>query len=254
MANPILLQERPIPGALMLTLNRPDSLNAMTQAMCRELDAALAQAAADDAVRCIVLTGAGDRAFSAGYDVKELAAYSQDEFVIQNILRYEWMWNLAAHPKPVIATNPGIAVGAGAIAMVSADIRVGSEQSVIRFTSTPHGAAMLTWNLPQLVGWSKAKEYLMTSCKITSEEGLASGLLNHVTSQDKLMAKTLELAEMVCACEPSGPQDVKRLMREHMGKGQRDCMQSEMRLLQAQQLRAGNRVGEWFSDIVEKNR
>ena len=247
----ILLSETPSQGVLLLTLNRPDNLNAFDEDLCRALDAALAAAADDDNVRCIILAGAGERAFSAGYDVKELAQYNKEEFVVQNIMRYEWIWNIAEHPKPIIALNQGIAMGAGAIIFVSADLRLGTDQSYVRFTSTPHGAAMLTWNLPQIVGWSKAKEYLMTSCKINSAEASSSGLLNRVTSNDELIPKAIEMAEAIAACEPSGPQDVKRLMRETQGKTQREQMENELRLLQSQQLDIGNRVGEWFEDIVE---
>ena len=136
----ILLSETPSQGVLLLTLNRPDNLNAFDEDLCRALDAALAAAADDDNVRCIILAGAGERAFSAGYDVKELAQYNKEEFVVQNIMRYEWIWNIAEHPKPIIALNQGIAMGAGAIIFVSADLRLGINTSrrshaYVEFTS-----------------------------------------------------------------------------------------------------------------------
>ena len=254
MSEQTLLLTRPAEHVLHITLNRPKAMNALNEDLCRRLDAALAAAAEDEEVRCIILGGAGERAFTAGYDVKELASFNKEEFFVQNVLRYEWIWNLAAHPKPVIAINQGIAMGAGSIMMTAADIRIGSHDSIIRFTSTPHGAAMLTWSLPHLVGLSKAKEYLMTSRKISAEEALNHGLLNAVCDSDKLLETALTFATDICACEPSGPQNVKRLLAENIGMSQRQQMENEMRAIQAQQLDMGNRVGEWYADMVEEKK
>lgn len=246
-----LLKSTPAPGVLLLTLNRPECLNAFDQELSTLLDNALAAAATDDEIRCIVLTGTG-RAFSAGFDVRELAGTDDASFLGDDVKRYEWMWNVAEHPKPVIVANPGIAMGAGAIIAVSADLRVGTEESIIRFSSTPYGTAMLTWNLPQLVGWSKAKEYLMTSCKIDSQEALRSGLLNRVTSGDKLLETAIEMAAGIASFPGSGPQNIKRLMREGLTLDQRTRMEREMIVTQKQVLAGGNRAGEFFSHLINK--
>lgn len=241
----------PEKGILSLQLNRPDCLNALDEELCTLLNTALAEAAIDPSVHCILLSGNGERAFSSGYDVKELANFKNDSFIVQNIRRYEWIWNIAAHPKPIVVANQGIAMGAGAIILVSADVRIGTSESIIRFTSAPHGTAMLTWNLPQLVGWSKAKEYLMTSKIITANEALSSGLLNAVTTKEDLLTEAMVFARMIAACEPTGPQEIKRLMREGQGKSQREQMNAEMNAMLDQQMTSGNRVGEWYRDMTK---
>lgn len=249
--NDKLLQSSPAAGVLLLTLNRPECLNAFDRELSTQLDNALAAAATDDEVRCIVLTGTG-RAFSAGFDVRELAQTDDTSFLADDLQRYEWMWNVTEHPKPVIVANPGIAMGAGAIMAVSADLRIGTEESIIRFSSTPYGVAMLTWNLPQLVGWSKAKEYLMTSCKIDSQEALRSGLLNRVTTKEKLLETAIEMATGIASFPGSGPQNIKRLMREGLPLDQRSRMEREMVTAQNHLRVTGNRAGEFFSHLIDK--
>lgn len=247
-----LLQATPAPGVLLLTLNRPESLNALDLELCRLLDAALVQAGGDESIGCIVLAGAGERAFSAGYDVKELAQEPDAEFLADNMQRYEWMWRLAEFPKPIIVVNQGIAMGAGAIIAVSADIRLGCPETIFKFSSTPHGTAMLTWNLPPLVGWSKAKEYLMTSCRIDSEEALRSGLLNRVFPKAELLDAAIEMAKTIAGYPPSGPQDIKRLMREGLAETLRARFEREM-LTTLNGIRGqSNRVGEMYADLINK--
>lgn len=248
-----LLVDRPAEGVQRLTLNRPECINALDGALCQALDDALAAAAEDEAVRCLLLCGAGERGFSAGYDVKELAQLSAGEMVTANLQRYEWMWRIAAHPKPLIVVNHGVCMGAGSIIAAAADLRLGTPDSIVRFTSTPHGAAMLTWLLPQLVGWSKAKEYLMMSCPVAADEALAHGLLNRIVAADCIAEAAVEMATTIASYEPGGPQGVKRLMRDGQGGGQREQMLAEMALLLQQQGgERDNQVGEWFSRIVNR--
>ena len=239
-------------GVLTIKFNRPNSLNALNHDMCQQLDYLLSKAAINDDIKAIIITSTSDGAFSAGYDVKELASYEQTNLAIENMQRYEWIWNIAIHPKPIIAATPGIVMGAGAIIAVSADIRIGTTNTTFQFTSTPHGVAMLTWNLPPLIGWSKAKEYLMTSCKISSEEAANSGLLNQVVNPEELEAKATEMAERMASFPPSGPQNVKKLLRENLNKDQRSRLDSEI-LVATQQLTEANtnKVGDWYKDMVE---
>jgi enoyl-CoA hydratase/carnithine racemase len=214
----------------------------------------LADAANTADIGCIVLAGAGERAFSAGYDVRELAEEPPSEFLADNLQRYEWMWRIAEYPKPVIVANHGIAMGAGAIIAVSADIRIGCEQTIFKFSSTPHGMAMLTWNLPPLVGWSKAKEYLMTSCKIGSEEALRSGLLNRVVAKAAVLPAAIEMAQTIASYPASGPQNIKRLMREGLAETQRGRFEKELAVTLNQLQGQPNNVGEMFADLINKEK
>src|SRR5579864_2372377 len=90
-------------GIVVLTLNRPERRNAITLAMQRRLDDTLTALEADDAVRCIVLTGAGDAAFSAGYDVREMAPWSAEELLGSLEQREPWIWHIATTPVPIVA-------------------------------------------------------------------------------------------------------------------------------------------------------
>lgn len=211
---PPLIAETPAPGVRMLTLNRPAVINALDEALCLALDSALADAAEDPAVRCIVLTGAGERGFSAGYDLTELAEYSFEEMRVQNARRYDWMWSLAIHPKPIIAALHGVCMGAGAIIATCCDIRIVAQDTRIRFTAAAYGTAMLTWCLPAVVGEARAREFLMTSRFILADEALRTGLANAVSAPGRLLSEAIAMAGMIADHPPSGPQDIKRLLRE----------------------------------------
>lgn len=233
MTSKLLLYD-PLPGVRHLTLNRPECVNALDEDLCILIDQALIEAEADGAVRCLILTGSGDRGFSSGYDLKELSTYSPSDLQIQNARRYELMWRFAVHPQPIIVANHGVCMGAGAIMAVCADIRLGSEDSVFRFTGNKYGSAMLTWCLPQLVGISRAKEYLMTARDIGSAEACAAGLLNAVCQPDELLSRAVDLAGMIAAHPPSGTRDIKRLLFEGMGLSVRERWRLELETLLAQ--------------------
>ena len=123
-----LLESSPGPGVLQLTLNRPEAHNAISLSMQRALDAALTRAAADDTVRVVVIAGAGDRAFSAGYDLKELAVLSSEENLEAMLEREELLWRYLEFPKPTIAAVQGISYGGGTLLAACSDLRVGGDE------------------------------------------------------------------------------------------------------------------------------
>lgn len=123
----------------------------------------------------------------------------------------------------------------------------------MKFSSTSYGMAMLTWNLPQIVDWSKAKEYLLTSCKIDSE-ALRSGLLNRIVDKASLLSETIGVATAIASYPGTGPQNIKRLMREGMAESQRSRFDMEL-LTTLNQLRGQrNQVGELFAHIIDKKK
>lgn len=233
MDSSLLILSDPAPGVRILTLNRPHVINAINEEICILLDAALHAAARDENVRCLVLTGSGTRGFSAGYDLQELSGYSENELRAQNLSRYDWVWNLAAHPKPVIAAIHGICFGAGAILAACADIRLGSEDTAFRVTAAAYGAAMSTWRLPELVGDARAREYLMTSRIVHAEEALAAGLLNKLVKQEDLLPEAVHLATQIAEHPPAGPQNIKHLLLKGSGQSAREKWQLENDLLQS---------------------
>lgn len=246
----ILLQELRADGVLLLTLNRPRQLNAINTALEIAFVDALTAAEADERVGAVVVAGAGDRAFCAGYDVFELSQLSTEQFKLGQIRQYWHWWTVATFAKPLVTANHAITMGWGAITSVSADIRIGCPATVFQFTASPHGGANLTWNLPQLVGWSKAKEYLMTSCRIDADEARSSGLLNRIVPQDRVLDEALTVAASMASYPASGVRDIKRLFREGMGNSQEAQLYAEMSAAQRQFEAAGQVVSESYRDFI----
>ena len=248
-----LLKELRGDGVLLLSLNRPAKLNAIDKALETDFVNTLAAATANDNVRAVVVAGAGERAFCAGYDVFEMTTWSVEQFRLEQIRQYWAWWLIATFPKPMVTANHGITMGWGAITSVSADIRIGCAETVFQFTASPHGGANLTWNLPQLIGWSKAKEYLMTSCRIDALEAKQVGLLNRVVDKNCVLAEALAVAAQMASYPPSGVESIKRLMREGMGQDQLSRMRAEMDIAQQMFLATGkNVVTESYGDFFAK--
>jgi 2-(1,2-epoxy-1,2-dihydrophenyl)acetyl-CoA isomerase len=214
-----LLIDRPASGVVVLTLNRPERLNAVTLQLQRQLDATLRELAGDGDTRCVVLTGAGERAFCAGYDVHEMAAWSSDELILRMLEREPLVWNVATCELPLIAALNGITYGIGAIIATTVDVRIGSLDTVWRFTSGQHGGANATWSLPSLIGRGRAGELLMTGRTILAPEAERIGLLNRVVDGSELLDAAIATASAIAANPPVGMRAIKRLLREHAGRG-----------------------------------
>jgi len=222
-----VLLERPRDGVAVLTINRPEAHNALTIALQTVLDDHLATLKADPSVRCIVLTGAGEAAFSAGYDIHELAGLTDDEVTLALLQRERWMWHFASLATPVIAALPGITFGAGALIACAVDLRIGCERTVFKFTAGAYGGANATWSLPVLVGMGKAKEILYTSRRVEAAEAERIGLLNAVVPGDRLRAEALAVAETIAGHPPAGLVEIKRLIQAGPGRSLQDRYEAE---------------------------
>lgn len=248
-----LLIDRPADGVAVLTLNRPDSLNAVTMELQKRLDETLGELDRDPDVRCLVLTGAGERAFSAGYDVVEMGRWSADELTLALLAREEWVWRVASHPQPIVAALNGLTYGIGAIIASSVDIRIGCPETVWRFTAGQHGGANATWSLPALVGRGRAAELLMTSRMVEAAEAVRIGLLDRlVDSRDQLLPAAVALAGAIAASPPAGTRVIKRLLREHVGRTVEEAFVAE-NIAMRTELRPGP-VGELYSDFLADKR
>ncbi len=172
-----------------ITLNRPDKLNAQNDTLRAEVIAALEQANADDEVRVIVLTGAGDRAFSAGADIGQFPEW-QPLNVIQRSKGARRPYTVIREiPKPVIAMVNGLALGGGCELAMACDIIIASDrarfgQPEINVGVIPGGGG--TQILPRLVGEKKAKEMVFTGDFIPAEEAWRLGMVNKVVPAEKL--------------------------------------------------------------------
>lgn len=222
-----LLLDAPSDHVRVITLNRPEARNAITTAMQHELDAALRALQEDEAVRAVVLTGAGDQAFSAGYDIKELGAFDVDAMLANYEERRSLVWNVAAFPKPLIGAIKGSAHGAGAILAAALDIRVGSAQTDFRFTAAAYNGVNNTWQLPRVVGLAKALEFTMTARRIEGPEALAAGLLNHLAAPTAVLDKAVEIATQIAAHPPAGVQWHKALIHANIDRTLADAYAAE---------------------------
>jgi enoyl-CoA hydratase/carnithine racemase len=193
-------------GVATVTLNRPDKLNALTRQMEKELQAAMAQAEADDDVRVVVLTGAG-RGFCAGADLQDLGqvagASSADD--VERILkdRFVGPQRAGARPdfqkaysyfpavgKPVLGAINGSAVGLGLVLTLYCDLRFASDQARFGAAFSRRGLIAehgVSWMLPRLVGLSNALDLLFSARLIDAPEALRMGLVNRVLPQAELM-------------------------------------------------------------------
>ena len=205
-------------GVAIITLNRPEKLNAMTRKLNRELLAAVKAAEADDAIGCIVITGAGERAFSAGGDIHEQlsddAQYSDDQLDSMRDTRRGY--EISACAKPTIGMINGIAYGGAAVLSSSLDMRIGCEGTKFRFLAAAYGRINSTWTLPNQVGWPIAKELLFSARTVEAEEAYRIGLLNHLVPRAQLREKTMWLAKMIAANHRGAVMGIKQLLLKQM--------------------------------------
>jgi len=208
-------------GVAILTLNRPDQLNAMNRQLSAELHAAVTRAVADDEVGCIVITGAGPKAFSAGGDIHEQREddqkYTQEELDARVAARGRASFEIGACPKPTIGMINGLAYGGAGVLASSLDMRVGCEHASFRFLAAAYGRINSTWTLPNQVGWPIAKELLFSGREVKAEEAHRIGLLNHLVPCAELRAKTLWLAAMIAKNRRESVMGVKALLLQDMG-------------------------------------
>lgn len=187
-----------------LTIDREKALNALNQQVLLDLDAALDQVVAD-APRCVVVTGAGQRAFVAGADVREMATMSQREAAAFSELGNRVFRRLEQLPMPSIAAVNGYALGGGCELAMSCDIRIASTSAV--FAQPEVGLGITpgfggTQRLARLVGLGIARELLFSTRRIDAARAREIGLVNEVVEPEALLEKTRELALEIAAQAP----------------------------------------------------
>ena len=191
----MILKERQ-DGVLVLTLNRPEKLNAITGELLDALYAALKEGEEDREVRALLLTGAG-RAFSAGQDLTEFGDRKPD--YAAHLRRYNRVVEaLSGLEKPLVVAVNGVAAGAGMSLALWGDLRLAAvgasfTTAFVRIGLVPDSG--LSFLLPRLVGLAKAQELLLLSPRLSAEEALALGLVHRVVPAEKLMEEALSLAK-----------------------------------------------------------
>ena len=209
-----LLVERIDDHVLVVTLNRPEVMNATNTQMGRErLELFSGLYVDQEDVRCIVLTGAGDKAFSAGGDLKERKGMSDADWRRQHAVFEQGAMALKNCPVPVIAAVNGIAYGGGCESVLSCDFVYAASTARFALTEVRIGilpGTMGTQQLPRAVGERRAKEILMTGLPFSAQEALAWGLVNRVCEPGRLLAEALETAGVIAGNAPLAVQRIKR--------------------------------------------
>ncbi|MGH2729771.1 MAG: enoyl-CoA hydratase-related protein [Actinomycetota bacterium] len=229
-------------GVAVLTLDRPDVLNSFDDDFGKEFLAAVERAAADESVRCIVITGAG-RAFSAGEDLGALAdGYERGEVPglgATLVERYNPLIRaIRSAPKPVVAAVNGVAAGAGASIALACDFRIASEHAklilaFIKVGLVPDSGAV--WFLTKMVGAAKAWELSATGDPVGADEALRLGLVHRVVAADEFESEWKSLAVQLAA----GPTKAYALTKELVNSAAERSLDEQLEAEVAAQTGAG---------------
>ena len=220
-----LITAEPAPGVCLITLNRPDRLNAMTVTMFDELERVARCATDSPDVRAVILTGAGP-GFCAGYDLDDaeklpelgaLGMFDQQNNAARALAA------IRAIPVPVIAAVNGAAAGGGFSLSLMADIRLGSPKAKFNAAFVKIGLSAgdlgVSWLLPRLIGPARAAEMCFSGRIVEAEEAEQLGLLNFVTGPDDLIDRALKMAAQICANSPGGIKLSKRALQSNLEIG-----------------------------------
>ena len=204
-ANNTILLEREADGIAVITVNRPDKLNALNADTVRQLDARLREARGDDAIRVIILTGAGEKAFVAGADIAELSRMGPIDGVAVSREGQATFRMMEAMPKPVIGVINGFALGGGLELALACHIRIASTRAKFGLPEVKLGIIPGyggTIRLPRLVGRGRALEMMLTGEMIDAEEAYRIGLVNRIAEPDALLDTARDLARKMIANGP----------------------------------------------------
>lgn len=216
-------------GIATITLNRPDKLNALSPAVFVALRAHVDDIAADESVRCVVLTGAG-RAFCAGHDLDSI---SSDEHAVSKHFETETVDALEALPQPTIARIQGHCYTGGLELALGCDLLIASESAKLGDTHGQWGLVPI-WGmsirLPERVGRSTAKELMFTSRRVSGREALGLGLVDRCVADDELDAMVTTLADEIVRNSAGTNRIVKQLFADHAERTRRDALLHEREL------------------------
>ncbi len=223
----------------VLTLNRPERLNAISQAIREEVHAAVQTAQDDDQIRALIITGAGERGFCSGADLSggveaRARAAAAEQSQTQRLDEVGWVGRWARRffyfDKPLIAAVNGIAAGAGMSMAMAADLRVGSEHS--RFKSvfiernfSPDSG--LSYFLPRVVGYSRAADLIFTSRTVLAEEAYRLGLLDRLVPHSTLVEEAVKLAGEMAGWPPLAMRMSKRVLQHNFEADFEDAIKYE---------------------------
>lgn len=217
-------------AVLKITLNRPDRYNAFTVQLHKDLGDAFKNAAKDDEIRSVILTGAG-KAFCSGQDLKEVK--DSPNISLADRLRENYNPNIMRIrnlEKPVICALNGVAAGAGMSLAMACDLRIASDQASLLQAFVNVGLVPdtgSTWMLPRLLGYHKAFEICSTGRPIKAEEALKLNLIDEIVSHEKLESFTMELAMKYAAAPTKSIGAIKRAFNKASSVSLEEAMDYE---------------------------
>jgi enoyl-CoA hydratase len=228
-----LLQYAVIGQVGLITINRPEALNALNRAVLQELNEVL-DAVDLETTRCLVITGAGEKAFVAGADIAEMCCMNESEARIFSETGNTLFRKIETFPIPVIAAVNGYALGGGNELALSCDIRICSENAVFGQPEADLGITPGfggTQRLARVIGsTSKAKELLFTCRNIKAEEALQIGLVSTVYPQVDLLAEAVKMADRIAGHAPIAIRNIKKAVNEGLDLPIEDAIQHEVNL------------------------
>ncbi len=216
-----------------ITINRPEALNAINTAVLAELEQVL-DGVDLESTRCLVITGAGEKAFIAGADVAEMCCFTESEARLFSEIGNTFFRKIETFPIPVIAAMNGYTLGGGNELALSCDIRICSENAI--FGQPEAGLGITpgfggTQRLARVIGsTSKAKELLFTCRNIKAEEALQIGLVSCVFPQQDLLAEALKIANRIAGNAPIAIRNIKKAVNEGLDMTIEDAIQHEVGL------------------------
>jgi enoyl-CoA hydratase/carnithine racemase len=218
MSEPVLLSED-IGAVRRVTLNRPEKLNALNEALLRDLSGTLSAAENDPAVRVVLLAGAG-RAFCAGVDTAGFATLADETAIRAHAERLGAVFQtLVSMTKPVVAAAHGYALGAGCGLVVACDIAVAASDAILGYPEVARGLlpALVTPTLLRAVGEKRAFDLLATGQRLSSREAAELGLVSRLANTD-VAKEAMDIAESLATVEPELLARLKRLLRDCAGQ------------------------------------
>lgn len=223
-------------GVCTLTINRPESLNALNEDMLDGLTSFFEKAAHDAAIKVIILTGSGEKAFVAGADISQMAKAGPQEAIGFARKGQKLMRTMETLGKPVIAAVNGYALGGGMEIALACDFIYASENAKFGFPEVTLGIIPGfggTQNMPRLIGPAKAKELIYTGRMITAEEAESWGIANITVPLNELMPKALDTASAIMKNGMIGVGYAKECIDRGMGMSKEDAYMYESSLFAA---------------------
>ncbi|MEJ8842362.1 enoyl-CoA hydratase-related protein [Lacibacter sp. H375] len=211
-------------GIFVITINRPEKLNALNKTVIEELSAAVDEVYSNAAIKCAVVTGAGLKAFVAGADISEFLSMGTTDGEELARKGQEMVFNkIERSPKPIIAAVNGFALGGGCELAMSCHFRLASENA--KFGQPEVNLGLIpgyggTQRLVQLIGKGKAMELMMTAAMIDASEAKQLGLVNYVVTADELLPNTKELLATIMGKGPTAVAKVIAAVNAHFDSSQ----------------------------------